>query len=188
MCIRDSAAEGAFKLRLTGGARVSGLRRRQEVYCRMSALGSARPQVLRRMRLPVFCLAWVILHCDCVAFQAGVILGSAPALRSGRVVAPLRERNAGGGALKRRPPPFWGMCASGGAGGNDAPQTLFESFKKLPIIRTVFSFARWVVFSLQSLVVMRIAWMMRATASLQRSLLDPKQQLVRPPTFPLHTP
>lgn len=72
------------------------------------------------------------------------------------------------------------MCSSdldGGGGGKEAPLTYFENFKKLPIIRSVFKFASWVLFSLQSLLFVRMQYLVRATSTLQRALLDPKQQL-----------
>jgi len=90
--------------------------------------------------------------------------------------------------MKRRP---LRMCSSdldGGGGGKEAPLTYFETFKKLPIIRTVFKFASWVLFSLQSLLLVRLQYLVRATSTLQRALLDPKQQLVRTPASPLPVP
>jgi hypothetical protein len=69
----------------------------------------------------------------------------------------------------------------GGAGEKGSPKSFVGMIKQLPILRTVFNFARWVMLSLQSLLVMRLAWLARATSTLQRSLLDPKQRLVSPP-------
>jgi hypothetical protein len=72
----------------------------------------------------------------------------------------------------------------GEAGEKGSPKSFVDSIKQLPILRTVFNFARWVILSLQSLLVMRLAWLARATSTLQRSLLDPKQRLVSPPARP----
>ena len=115
------------------------------------------------------------------------MLGKFPALRSGGGVTPLSQRNVRGGVMKRRPRPLR-MCSSdldGGGGGKEAPLTYFETFKKLPIIRTVIKFASWVLFSLQSLLFVRMQYLVRATSTLQRALLDSKQQLVRMPACPL---
>ena len=150
---------------------------------RMSGSAASRPPFFNPGAVAL-CVA-VLLSCNgCVAFQASSGANMAPASPNRVGLASLRRGGSHWRVSNRRPVTALRMAAAeegGGAGEKGSPKSFVGMIKQLPILRTVFNFARWAMLSLQSLLVMRLAWLARATSTLQRSLLDPKQRLVSPP-------
>lgn len=91
----------------------------------------------------------------------------------------LRHQHAKDSAL-RFPPLF---CANQDGqrlpkDGDSQPESAAAAVRRWPIVRSVVAFGKWLVASFRSLLVMRLSWLLHATARIKDSLLDHKRPLV----------
>mmetsp|Transcript_58695 Transcript_58695/g.138328 ORF Transcript_58695/g.138328 Transcript_58695/m.138328 type:complete len:490 (+) Transcript_58695:242-1711(+) len=61
--------------------------------------------------------------------------------------------------------------------GDSQPESAAAAVRRWPIVRSVVAFGKWLVASFRSLLVMRLSWLLHATARIKDSLLDHKRPL-----------
>eukprot|EP00960_Hanusia_phi_P039849 754086-Hanusia_phi.AAC.2 len=52
-----------------------------------------------------------------------------------------------------------------------------DGILKLPFIKAVMNFAKWLVFALRSILLVRLTWLLHATAKFKKMLLDPRYRM-----------
>ena len=54
----------------------------------------------------------------------------------------------------------------------------FDGILKLPFIKAVMNFAKWLVFALRSVLLVRLTWILHVTSKFKKMLLDPRYRMV----------